>query len=149
MCDYEGYHFGANYPDGGCADGYLYDLDGDGPSSNDTQPCPKCNTAEYLRDWKQDCQEELESRGFSAAEIWGHVIKKVLALNPEATLKTLVELGPFTLADWATKHPANTPRDPDDDEFVQVQWPWAIPDLSAHENLHIIGSLSAGTQDAT
>lgn len=44
--------FGANYPDGLCVDGYLWDLDscdepGGGLAVGGDIPCPKCNPAEY------------------------------------------------------------------------------------------------------
>jgi hypothetical protein len=48
-------HFGAKYPDARCIDGYLWDLDS---SENDDggqfltvggdDPCPFCNTEEYI-----------------------------------------------------------------------------------------------------
>lgn len=52
-CDYQGPHFGAFYPDAGCIDGYLWDLDScDEPGgplySGGDVPCPCCNTWEYI-----------------------------------------------------------------------------------------------------
>lgn len=52
-CGYEGSHFGANYPDAACIDGYLWDLDScdeaGGPlSSGGDIGCPCCNTREYV-----------------------------------------------------------------------------------------------------
>lgn len=52
-CNYEAPTFGAFYPDGTCIDGYMWDLDScDGPGgsleSGGDQPCPHCNTREYL-----------------------------------------------------------------------------------------------------
>lgn len=48
-------HFGARYPDARCIDGYLWDLDSseddsDGNifTSGGDDPCPFCNTEEYL-----------------------------------------------------------------------------------------------------
>lgn len=52
-CNYEAPTFGATYPDGTCIDGYMWDLDscdepGGGLRSGGDQPCPYCNTAEYI-----------------------------------------------------------------------------------------------------
>ena len=52
-CNYEAPTFGANYPDGACIDGFMWDLDScdepGGPlfGGGDT-PCPNCNTAQHL-----------------------------------------------------------------------------------------------------
>lgn len=43
------YAFGAGYPDGGCHDGHIDDLDSDYCIlDRDYRPCPWCNNAEYL-----------------------------------------------------------------------------------------------------
>lgn len=52
-CLFEGPMFGANYPDGTCIDGYVWDLDscdepGGALTSGGDIPCPHCNTREYL-----------------------------------------------------------------------------------------------------
>lgn len=52
-CGYDGCHFGATYTDGACIDGYLWDTDScdepGGPLYNGgDEPCPCCNTREYL-----------------------------------------------------------------------------------------------------
>lgn len=58
MCNFQAPWFGASYPDGGCEDGYLHDLDGDGYDPNDTtRPCPRCNTREYLQCEREQSQE--------------------------------------------------------------------------------------------
>ena len=46
MCDFEGYGYGANYPDAVCADGYLVDMDR-GYATDYDIPCPKCNIHEF------------------------------------------------------------------------------------------------------
>lgn len=51
-CCYTGEHFGANYPDACCIDGYLWDLDScDEPGGalrrGGEIPCPECNSEEY------------------------------------------------------------------------------------------------------
>lgn len=51
-CGIEFPHFGANYPDAKCIDGYLWDLDsGDGHylTIGGDDPCPFCNTEEWLK----------------------------------------------------------------------------------------------------
>ncbi len=54
-CRYHAPHFGARYPDATCIDGYLWDLDsGDGDGMLDSggdDPCPWCNTAEFV-EWQ-------------------------------------------------------------------------------------------------
>lgn len=52
-CNYEAPTFGGHYPDGTCIDGYMWDLDScdepGGPLTNGgDEPCPWCNTLEYL-----------------------------------------------------------------------------------------------------
>ena len=50
-CNYEAPTFGAHYPDGTCIDGFMWDLDsgdGDGLSSGGDEPCPWCNTVEFI-----------------------------------------------------------------------------------------------------
>lgn len=53
VCNYEAPTFGANYPDGTCIDGYMWDLDscdapGGGLRHGGEMPCPACNTAEHV-----------------------------------------------------------------------------------------------------
>ena len=51
-CNYEAPTFGAPYPDGTCIDGDMYDLDDCDDEGNlygdGNQPCPHCNTLQYL-----------------------------------------------------------------------------------------------------
>lgn len=52
-CGYDGAHFGANYPDGVCIDGYLWDADScdepGGPLMHGGDiGCPRCNTREFV-----------------------------------------------------------------------------------------------------
>lgn len=53
-CNYEAPTFGASYPDGTCIDGWMWDLDsgdGDGLTSGGDEPCPFCNTVEFI-EWQ-------------------------------------------------------------------------------------------------
>ena len=54
-CRNEFPYFGANYPDAHCIDGYLWDMDSGESDENGTyytiggdEPCPICNTEEWL-----------------------------------------------------------------------------------------------------
>jgi RNA polymerase subunit RPABC4/transcription elongation factor Spt4 len=52
-CNYEAPTFGARYPDGTCVDGWMWDLDScDEPGGSlmdgGDQPCPFCNTVEFI-----------------------------------------------------------------------------------------------------
>ena len=56
-CGVEFPHFGANYPDAKCIDGYLWDMDSyeDGVYTiGGDDPCPICNTEEWLKDVLDD-----------------------------------------------------------------------------------------------
>ena len=53
-CQYEAPTFGGGYPDGTCIDGWMWDLDsgdGDGLTCGGDEPCPYCNTREYI-EWR-------------------------------------------------------------------------------------------------
>ena len=54
MCSYQGYEFGAKYPDSVCIDGWLFDADhcdGDGNlyDTGDYVPCPMCRREDAIR----------------------------------------------------------------------------------------------------
>lgn len=56
-CGVEFPHFGANYPDAKCIDGYLWDMDSyeDGVYTiGGDDPCPICNTEKWLKDVLDD-----------------------------------------------------------------------------------------------
>ncbi|XDF79236.1 hypothetical protein AAFX60_018940 [Aliivibrio fischeri] len=72
MCDYQGYEFGAPYPDGQCVDGFMWDLDSGGTDEDGNSyldeggyiPCPRCNQkarVKYLSD-------EIEEQGYSSLD---------------------------------------------------------------------------------
>ncbi len=54
MCNYQGYEFGARYPDSVCVDGRLLDADdcdsqGNLYDNEDDVPCPMCRREEAIR----------------------------------------------------------------------------------------------------
>ena len=56
-CGIEFPHFGANYPDAKCIDGYLWDMDSyeDGVYTiGGDDPCPICNTEKWMKDVLDD-----------------------------------------------------------------------------------------------
>ena len=67
-CGYQGYEFGAHYPDSICCDGYLWDADAydDGMlTSGGDIPCPACNRKtwmDYYRDEIIECGMEQAER---------------------------------------------------------------------------------------
>lgn len=66
-CGYQGYEFGAHYPDSLCVGGHLWDADsGDemGMDKGGDIPCPKCNRAEWLAYYR----DEIIECGFEEAE---------------------------------------------------------------------------------
>lgn len=70
-CNYQGVAFGANYEDGACIDGYLWDLDACDEDGNlylgGDIPCPECNREEWI-DYQRD---GVEDDGFNAFESGG------------------------------------------------------------------------------
>lgn len=68
-CGHQGKYFGANYEDGICIDGYMWDLDscdepGGGLSVGGDFPCPMCNEEEFLN----ASLENVEEKGAIAAD---------------------------------------------------------------------------------
>lgn len=62
-CGIEFPHFGASYPDAVCIDGYLWDLDsgfGGCLTIGGDDPCPVCNTEEWLERVMEN--EEFETK---------------------------------------------------------------------------------------
>jgi len=66
-CGYQGYEFGAHYPDSICCEGYLWDADSgfDGYLNNGGDiPCPQCNCAEWLAYYRDNIMEIGEEQGY-------------------------------------------------------------------------------------
>ena len=58
MCDYQGYEFGASYPDSVCIDGKLFDADncdndGNLYDTGEDIPCPMCDEAGAIEYWTE------------------------------------------------------------------------------------------------
>ena len=71
-CNIEFPHFGASYPDAVCIDGYLYDLDSGGPGealSSGDDPCPVCNTDEWLERVMENEEFETEETALKYVEM--------------------------------------------------------------------------------
>ena len=56
MCDYQGYEFGARYPDSVCIDGRLFDADNCDSNGNlydneEDIPCPMCRRGDAAKWW--------------------------------------------------------------------------------------------------
>ncbi|MCS4264975.1 hypothetical protein [Serratia sp. BIGb0163] len=67
-CGYQGYEFGAHYPDSICCDGYLWDADsghGKWLDIGGEIPCPSCN----LQQWLAYYREEIIECGFEDADL--------------------------------------------------------------------------------
>jgi len=108
MCDYQGYEFGANYPDSMCIDGLLWDADsddGDGYLTNGGElPCPRCATAGYL----SYALEQAKDGGCGIAMTYAHVAMEQWELiiaharreNANEAEGFLRKVEPFFTDDW-------------------------------------------------
>lgn len=80
-------------------DGYLWDADGDGWDPEDTSdPCPCCNTQEYLEQAKAAAETtsfwlDCDVAG-TGEDIWVDRLRWATEANPEVTQRILKELGP-------------------------------------------------------
>ena len=90
-CQFDGPWFGAGYPDAYCIDGYLHDADGDGYIEDDvSEPCPRCNTREFLARRKEDADSTVSMSWGSPGgmvtvtgdEIWERSKRWALQENP-------------------------------------------------------------------
>lgn len=106
-CQYQGYEFGAGYPDSICIDGELWDADsGDGEflTNGGDIPCPRCNTTTFLRRALSDAKDG----GCGLANFYPHVamldweaaIAKARKENMPAAEEFLQDVQPFKTDDW-------------------------------------------------
>lgn len=96
MCDYQTRWFGAWYEDGACIEGYMWDLDSchvpGGPLYHGgSDPCPKCNTSEFLF-WQKENAEGGYSDPRGAGVEWEAAISVARDANPEETDRVLREV---------------------------------------------------------
>ena len=108
MCDYQGYEFGASYPDSMCIDGLLWDADsGDDEgcfTNGGDLPCPRCNTAAYL----QYALDQAKDGGCGLNMFTPHVamasreafVEHARRENPTAAEAFLSKVEPFVTEDW-------------------------------------------------
>jgi hypothetical protein len=108
-CGYQGYEFGAAYPDSLCCDGLLWDADscdepGGGLSVGGDIPCPRCNTAAFL----SSALSEAKDGGCGLAMFtphcamvgWEGAIAKARRESPVDAETFLRGVEPFTTDDW-------------------------------------------------
>ena len=79
-------------------DGYLWDADSDGYDPDDfSDPCPNCNTLEYLRGRKEEaeCVSQGQSMywSYTGETLWLDAVGHARAINPEAAQVALEEIG--------------------------------------------------------
>jgi hypothetical protein len=101
MCSFDGPWFHASYPDAFCVDGYLHDADHDGYDPSDvTHPCPRCNTAEYLKSRAEDA-ESVEYQSIqlgpyfdevTGLDIWHRAKAWALQENAEVAAPLIAEI---------------------------------------------------------
>lgn len=90
-------------------DGYLWDADSDGFEPNERDnPCPCCNTAEYLRSRKEEAETtSYFSNNFDSGtgiDIWTSAVKIARHWNAKAAKSALAQIGRVdAIADDASK----------------------------------------------
>lgn len=107
MCDYNGRHFGASYEDACCIDGHLWDLDSgdaDGLTSGGDIACPRCNTAEYLNQGKEEAEStscgRFNTSVYCGAMLMEGSLRKAEEENPEAAARWKAENPIIETFDW-------------------------------------------------
>lgn len=120
-CSYQGYEFGAGYLDSTCIDGYLWDAEScDEPGGRLRDggdiPCPRCNTAEMLR----EAVEEAKSGScgvamltpWCAAVAWEAAVGRAFEENAKTTSEFLSTCQPFDIEDWPDREAVYEGRAP-------------------------------------
>jgi hypothetical protein len=134
-CGYQGYEFGSgSYPDSLCHEGYLADADADLEISE--IPCPNCNSAQWLHEYREVALEG-GVEDMSPAMVWEAAVRRLLKVNEVAALRALKDLTPFEIPDWQDRAGvlASTA---DPDVLVDRLWPWRMEGLSGHQQLVIL-----------
>ena len=94
MCDYQRGTFECR------GDGYLWDADDDGWDPNETDyPCPRCNTAVYLAEAKEEAESTLSGgnicHSYTGLSLWEGAVAWARKQNEKAALEALVALSPI------------------------------------------------------
>lgn len=79
-CDYQGYEFGASYPDSVCVDGRLYDADNCDEKGrlfvpDEDVPCPMCRRGAAVEWWMGRFDGAWKKRRDSARRLVADIIK--------------------------------------------------------------------------
>ena len=93
-CGVEFPHFGPNYPDAKCIDGYLWDMDSyeDGVYTiGGDDPCPICNTEKWLKDVLDDEIFETRDEALEYVKMLKSKYKHKNSLPDEESSKDLEE----------------------------------------------------------
>lgn len=108
-CGYQGYEFGACYPDSLCCDGYLWDADScDEPGghlhSGGEIACPRCNTEQFLADaldsaGENGCGESMLTPWCAATQL-ATAVEKAFQQNYDAATKFFSVIPDFEVEDW-------------------------------------------------
>lgn len=80
-------------------DGQLWDADSDGYDPDDTsEPCPGCNTVEYLQDAKEEAETTVYHSGIygmsTGEDIWLSAVAIAKEANPAGAEAILAAIGP-------------------------------------------------------
>ncbi len=148
MCGFTCSMFGANYPDGQCIDGFMWDLDSyDGGflTSGGDIPCPKCNTTRWLERHLEDLLDALPQYPNDPdlpAQDWERVVIRALELNGPCARAFLAKMEPVEFLDRAGRvkseeRPWEDADDEDDDDIILRKWPWPVAGMSQHDRISI------------
>jgi hypothetical protein len=107
MCGYQGYEFGASYPDSVCIDGLLWDADSgdeEGLTNGGDLPCPCCSTEGYL----SYALEQAKDGGCGlcgwtphvAMATWEGMVAHARRQNAHEAERFLRGVKPFKTDDW-------------------------------------------------
>lgn len=133
MCDYQGFEFGASYPDSTCINGYLWDADScdepGGPLFHGGEiPCPRCNTIAFLRRALARAIEPScgvdNGIPWCSATLWEAALCKAHSESPDITIEWLKTVEPFTTLDWPNREAVYDGRAHWNDT-IERRWPWA------------------------
>ena len=138
MCDYTGRHFGANYEDTCCIEGYLWDLDSgdeDGLTSGGEIPCPQCNLDQWLRHTHEEAvHDAINVRAIEPSALLLHwwLAPRIQHMHGFGAIKRAAQMGLLDILWFGGNGYA------DNDPVGRITWPWPLPEsrpLSAHQHI--------------